>query len=123
MSTQRFYISFDRSYGILSSLLLLRPADSYLEINEKEVYVKMGWAFRSRFPKSAVTLVEETNRHPLSRGVHGFAGRWLVNGSGQGIVSIILSPTQRGYVMGFPVRLRQLLVSMVDPAVLVETLK
>jgi len=123
MSTQRFYISFDRSYGILSSLLLLRPADSYVEVDDLEVYVKMGWAFRSHFPKSAIARIEKTNKHPLSRGVHGFAGRWLVNGSGQGIVSISLSPTQRGYVMGFPVRLRQLMVSMNEPAGFIETLK
>jgi hypothetical protein len=123
MSTQRFYISFDRSYGILSSLLLLRPADSYLEIDDQEVRVKMGWAFRSRFPKSAVTQTAETNRHPLSRGVHGFAGRWLVNGSGQGIISISLSPTQRGYVMGVPVRLKQLKISVAEPSGMVEALK
>jgi hypothetical protein len=123
MTTQRFYISFDRSYGILSGLLWLSPADSYVEIDEQEVYVKMGWAFRSHFPKSAITLTEETNKHPLSRGVHGFLGRWLVNGSGQGIVSISLSPTQRGYVMGVPVRLKQLMVSLVEPEEFIKTLR
>ncbi len=55
-------------------------------------------------------------KRPLSRGVHGFAGRWLVNGSGQCILVIDLAPGQRGYVMGFPVRLRQLMISVWEPA-------
>jgi hypothetical protein len=55
--------------------------------------------------------------------VHGFAGRWLVNGSGDGIVSLELRPAQRAWVMGFPVRLRTLLVSVQDPAGLVAALR
>ncbi|WP_198134478.1 hypothetical protein [Geotalea uraniireducens] len=55
--------------------------------------------------------------------MHGFAGRWLVNGSGQGILTIDLTPTQRGYVMGFPVRLRQLMVSVAEPATLAAALR
>jgi len=47
--------------------------------------------------------------------VHGFAGRWLVNGSGRGILTLDLKPAQRGYVMGFPVRLRELQVSLERP--------
>jgi hypothetical protein len=54
--------------------------------------------------------------------VHGFAGRWLVNGLGQGILIIDLTPPQRGYVMGLPVRLRQLMVSVADPTSLAPAL-
>jgi hypothetical protein len=121
--TQRFPIRFDEWYGILSSALFLPPSSSYLEVDGEQVYVQMGWAFRSRFLKSAVTAVEETDKKPLSRGVHGFSGRWLVNGSGQGILTIDLTPSQRGYVMGFPVRLRQLIVSVSDPAALAAILR
>jgi hypothetical protein len=120
---QRFPIRFDEWYGILSSALFLAPSKCYVEVDDAQVRVQMGWAFRSRFPKSAVAAVAETNKHPLSRGVHGFAGRWLVNGSGQGILTIDLTPGQRGYVMGFPVRLRQLMVSVSAPAVLAAILR
>lgn len=41
-----------------------------------------------------------------------------MNGSGRGILTIDLAPAQRGYVMGFPVRLRQLMVSVAEPAAL-----
>ena len=54
--------------------------------------------------------------------MHGFAGRWLVNGSGEDILTIDLEPVQRAYVMGFPVRLRQLMVSVADPAALASAL-
>jgi hypothetical protein len=48
---------------------------------------------------------------------------WLVNESGEGILTIDLEPVQRSYVMGFPVRLRQLMVSVADPAALAIALR
>jgi hypothetical protein len=121
-SVIRFSIGFDRWYGLLSRLLGLHPSRAYLELREEEVEARMGWAFRSRFPRSAITSVSVLDAHPMSRGVHGWGGRWLVNGSGRGIVSIRLDPVQRAYVMGLPVRLRELLVSVAEPSALTRTL-
>jgi len=118
----RFQISFDRAYGWLSTALFMSPSESYVEIDGEEVRARMGWGFRARFPRSAVRSTALLDRQPLSRGVHGWWGRWLVNGSGQGIVVIDLSPPQRGYVTGFPVRLRQLSVSVEDPSGLMAAL-
>ncbi len=118
----RFPIRFDRAYGLLSSALLLRPADSFVEVRGGEVRVQMAWAFRARFPRSAVASAAEHRRATLSRGVHGLAGRWLVNGAGAGIVALRLQPGQRAHVLGFPVRLRELLVSVEDPAGLMKAL-
>jgi hypothetical protein len=78
----------------------------------------MGWAFRSHFPRDAVVSGSELDITPLSRGVHAFGGRWLVNGSGRGIVRLELSPRQRAYVLGLPVRLQSLLVSVAEPSAL-----
>lgn len=50
----RFPIRFDFFYGILSSFFLCPPHDSYVEIERESVRVKMGWAFRSEFPRSAI---------------------------------------------------------------------
>jgi hypothetical protein len=110
----RFSISFDRWYGVVSSLLGLPPSTAYVKLGGAQVEVRMGWAFRSRFPRSAVVATSALDIRSLSRGVHGFGGRWLVNGSGRGILRIHLSPIQRAYVMGVPVRLRELLVSVSD---------
>jgi hypothetical protein len=120
---QRFPLRFDRWYAPLSSALLLPPSSSYLEIDRDEIRVRMGWAFRSRFPRSAVTSAFHSAPWTLSRGVHGFGGRWLVNGSGQGLLTIDLSPDQRAHVLGIPVRLRRLMVSVNDPQTLAAALK
>ena len=58
----RFPISFDLWYRGLSSLLLLPPADSFLELAGEEIEVRMAWAFRARLPRSAVASVREEHR-------------------------------------------------------------
>ena len=119
----RFPISFDRWYGVFSSLLGLPPSTAYVEIDGTEVEVRMGWAFRTRFPRSAVASTSTLDIRPLSRGVHGFGGRWLVNGSGREILSIHLTPDQRAYLMGVPIRLQELLVSVTGCAALAAALR
>lgn len=111
----RFPIRFDRAYAALSRAVLLPPSDACVEVDGDEVRVRMAWAFRARFPRAAVRAVRDVARRPFSRGVHGWAGRWLVNGSGDGLVELALAPAQRAWVVGFPVRLRSLRVSVDDP--------
>ena len=112
----RFPINFDRWYGGFSRMLGLPPATAYVEVGEQEVEVRMGWAFRSRFPRSAVRSISPSAQAPLSRGVHGFGGRWLVNGSSQQVMTLVLNPAQRAYVLGLPVSLSELSVSVADAA-------
>lgn len=121
----RFPIRFDAWYRVMSSALLLLPGDAYLELGGEgeTVTVRMGWAFQSSFSRSAVASVDRLSGSVVSRGVHGFAGRWLVNGSGDRIAVIKLAPTQRARVLGVPVRLRELLVSVDDPDALAERLQ
>ena len=119
----RFPIRFDGWYAVLSRSLLLAPERSWLEVGRDEVEARMAWGFRARFPRSSVVGVESlADARPLSRGVHGWRGRWLVNGSADGLVSIHLEPRARGYVMGFPVRLKELLVSVEEPERLLAAL-
>jgi hypothetical protein len=123
MSSARFRIRFDRLYGALSAFLFMSPAGSYVEVDDVRVTVRMGWGFRGDFPRTAIKAVSKYGKRPISRGVHGFAGRWLVNGSGEGIVSLDLEPRQRGYVMGVSVSIRQLLLSMEEPEQLIAALQ
>jgi hypothetical protein len=119
----RFPIRFDPLYRGLSTALFLPPSTAYVEIEGDEVRVRMGWAFRARFPRAAIAKAVESSARPLSRGVHGIWGRWLVNGSGSGIVVLELDPKQRAYVLGVPVGLRQLMVSAEDPSGLIAALE
>jgi hypothetical protein len=120
---RRFPIRFDDWYRVMSTVFFLPPSTAYVEVDGDAVHIRMGWAFRARFPRAAIASATETHESPLSRGVHGFWGQWLVNGSGQGLLTIDLAPTQRGYVMGFPIRLRRLMVSVVEPAILAAALR
>mgnify|MGYP001107131304 CR=1 FL=1 len=118
----RFSIRFDPWYAALSTALLIFPSDAWVEVTDDEVHVRMSWAFRATFPRSAVVATRRLASKPLSRGVHGLFGRWLVNGSGDRILVLELRPTQRARVLGVPVRLRELLVSVDDPEALAERL-
>ena len=69
-------------------------------------------------PRDAVASVQPLGSPVLSIGVHGMCGRWLVNGSHRGIAVLRLAPEQRARVLGFPVHLRELMLSVDDPEAL-----
>ena len=118
----RFHIRFTGLNRALALLGMTR-ASSYLEVGPEHVEVRMGPWFRARFDRAQVVSAADAP-HPkiLGWGVHGWGGRWLVNGSSSGIVRIELAPTARARVIGVRVGLRELLVSVEDPAGLQRTL-
>jgi hypothetical protein len=118
----RIPIRFEGWYAVMSSVLGLPPSGAYVDVEDGSVEARMGWAFSARFPLEAVTGASASDMRTFSRGVHGFAGRWLVNGAGRPIVSIRIDPPQPGRVMGFPIRLRELFVSVDEPAALIRAL-
>nr|MDQ3826968.1 hypothetical protein [Actinomycetota bacterium] len=98
------------------------PAQSGIEVTFEELRVQMGWAFRANISIRAVRHAEQSVPPLiLGWGVHGWAGRWLVNGSRKGVVRIEIDPVARGRVMGIPVRLARLLVSVAQPEKFVDT--
>ncbi|MDY7103607.1 MAG: hypothetical protein S0880_20700 [Actinomycetota bacterium] len=116
---------FELRYGWfrwLLSILGTGPRWSGVDIDRRGVKVTMGWAFRTRIPLASVTSVERDRDMRWGIGVHGWRGRWLVNGSVKGIVTIGIEPPARARVIGFPVRLRTLHVSVTDPGALVAAL-
>jgi hypothetical protein len=106
---------------LLMSLLLLRPAR--VDLIGDRVQVRLGWAFLADFPRSAVRSAVVDERRVISLGAHGWRGRWLVNTSTSGLVTMHLDPVQRARVVGIPVSLRWLTVSVEDPDALVRTLE
>lgn len=118
-----FPICFARWFLPLAVPLGMGPRRSRVEIGDQGVHVRMGLAFRATFPVTSVRAAALAPRLPfLGWGVHGWRGRWLVNGSARGLVRIELEPAARARVLGVPVRLRQLWVSVDDPAGLVAAL-
>jgi hypothetical protein len=54
--------------------------------------------------------------------VHGWRGRWLVNGAASGLVMVRFDPRQRARVMGYPVQLEALCLSLEEPDQFVATI-
>jgi hypothetical protein len=120
----RFPIRYNPAARVLLGAIFIRPTGSFVEVSEREVSVRMGWGFRASFARSSVVRCSEGIKGILlGLGIHGFGGKWLVNGSLDGLVSLQLSPAQRAYVLGVPVKLRELQVSLVEPEALLNVLQ
>ncbi|HLN42319.1 MAG TPA: hypothetical protein VK215_07680 [Acidimicrobiales bacterium] len=117
--------TFRFSYGVfrpLLSLLGMGPMFSRVELESGTLRVRMGWAFGASIPVHQITAVEPRSGLVGGIGVHGFRGRWLVNGATTGLVAITVDPPVRAAVIGFPVSLRVLTLSLEDPDALVAAL-
>jgi hypothetical protein len=111
----RFAISFDSWFKAVSAVAFLPPAQAYVTLEGSTVEVRMGWAFGATFERSAIQALRGVGGTVLNRGVHGIAGRWLVNGSARGLVTMQLEPAQRARVIAFPLKVHELTVSLDDP--------
>ena len=96
------------------------PKQSEVRIADDVLYVKFGWGFRAEVPLSSITKAEHGQGRVTSWGAHGWRGRWLVNGSSKGIVELTIDPAATARVMGFPVTLTTLWVSVTEPEALIE---
>jgi hypothetical protein len=114
MST-RIPIRYSKPWSWILPLLLLPNSLAYIEIDGETIRVRMAFGFRARFTRGDISEVS-THRAVLSIGAHGWNGRWLVNGAHRPIADITLALPVRARVLGFPVQVRELLVSVDDVA-------
>jgi hypothetical protein len=117
--------SFKFSYGAFRPLLSslgMGPRFSSVELEGDKLRVRMGWAFRASVPVRQITAVEPRQGFPGGIGVHGWRGRWLVNGATTGLLALTIDPPVRALATGIPVHLRQLILSLEDPDALVAAL-
>lgn len=124
MST-RFAVSFNRITRIILGLNLMGPARCLVVLDNDALTVRFGaggWAFRAHVPRACIVRAARSDRRVTGWGVHGWRGRWLVNGSSRGIVELTIEPSRRACVCGFPVKLRQLRISLEDPQALLAAL-
>lgn len=75
----------------------------------------MSWGFHADVPRRSIRSVRRERNAYLSLGVHGWRGRWLVNGAAGPLVALVIEPPVRARVCGVPVRLTELFVSVEDP--------
>jgi hypothetical protein len=120
--TQKFGIY----YGAWRPLLVglgMGPRFSGVELDDDELHVKMGWAFRARVQRATITGAQTVTGRVGGVGVHGWRGRWLVNGSMERIVGLDIEPSGRAIATGFPVHLHYLALSLEDPEAFLAALK
>lgn len=98
------------------TLLGTGPRRSWVEVDENRIVVRMGWAFRTTVPRSHVTaVVPEDMKGWVGIGVHGFRGRWQVNGAlGRG-AAVEIEPSVRARVCLVTVQLQRLRIGVADP--------
>ena len=117
--------TFPIRYGVfrpLLSVLGMGPRFSSVQVEGDRVRVRMGWSFQADIPRSSITGAEASTGFVGGIGVHGWRGQWLVNGAAKGLVTINIDPPARGRVLGVPVRLRTLRVSVESPDELLAVL-
>jgi hypothetical protein len=121
VATERFPILFT-GLNRAMSVLGLSPGRSWVDVGDDLLRVRMSWAFSLDAPLVNVRDARPDSGRVGGWGVHGWRGRWLVNGSSSGLVRIDLSPPVRGRMGPVPIRVRQLRVSVEDPDRLVAAL-
>ena len=121
MATLRFPIRFTGANHAMR-VLGLSPSRSWVEVDDETLRVRMGWAFRLDVPRPHVRDVRLDDRRVTGWGVHGWRGKWLVNGSSAGVVRIELEPPRRARTGPVPISVRELRVSVEDPEGLVGML-
>ena len=121
MATRRFPIRFT---GLSRAMIALglSPSRSWVEVGDDVLRVRMSWAFSLDAPLVNIRDARPDTGRVGGWGVHGWRGRWLVNGSSSGLVRIDLSPPVRGRMGPIPIGIRQLRVSVEDPDGLVAAL-
>lgn len=120
-SVRRFPIRYTGANRLMA-VLGMRRANSDVVIGPTDVTIRMGWAFHTSIAVASITSVADDDDRVLGWGVHGWRGKWLVNGSSSGVVRIDVEPPTRGRVAGFPVRVRCVRVSVDDPSALIAAL-
>jgi len=117
-----YTISYDGFGRAAMAPLGLGPGRTRLQLDDHELRVHLGWGFSGVVPRANITGVTHRPDGTPSRGAHGWRGRWLVNGSSKGLVTIAIDPPVKARVMGVPITLRELTVSVDAPDDLVTAL-
>lgn len=116
---------FPFRYGLfrpLLSLLGMGPRFSSVRLDDERLRVRMGVWFSADVPRRSIRSATPYKGFVGGIGVHGGRGRWLVNGAAKGLVTLEIDPPGRGHVMGAPVKLRALRISMKSPEELIAAL-
>ena len=117
---QWFTLRYGAFWGFVLKLIGSGPERSGIAVSDADLAIKMGRSFDGRAPRTSVTSAQALTDTVISRGVHGWRGDWLVNGSGAGLVELRFEPPMPSHVLLFPVKVRRLRIAVDDPDGLVD---
>jgi len=120
--TQRFSFRYDQWVGWILGLFGSGRSRSWVDVSEEELVVHLGISFTSTVSRSSIVSASTWEGRVWGWGAHGWRGQWLVNGSSKGIVVLNIDPSGRGRVLGFPVKVTELALSLEDPQSFCEAL-
>jgi len=114
--SKRFEIAYTGINRTLMKVLGVGPGRGYVIVTPDDLIVKMGWSFSGAIPRSRITSAEESTKPGgYGWGVHGWNGKWVVNGSDSGIVKIEIDPATTVRTLIFPINPHVLYISFEDP--------
>jgi hypothetical protein len=94
-----------------------------VEVGDDAVSVRMGWMGSALIPRGSVRSARVTKTNLIDGiGVHGFRGRWVINGRMGRAVEVVIDPPSKVKVLGMPIKLRKLVVGVDDPDALAAEL-
>jgi hypothetical protein len=96
---------------LLFTVLWCRPR---VDVTPVALVVSLGWSFRTAVPRGSITAVAAVPWRRLSIGAHGWRGRWLVNTAAGPLVRVTIEPPAPARVLGVPIRVRELTLSIDD---------
>ena len=79
--------------------------------------IRLGISHRN--PAGSINDAKPSSGRVYAWSAHGWRSRWPVNGSSKDIVELTIAPPVRAYVMGAPIKLQTLYVSVTDPQALI----
>jgi len=116
---RHFALRYGRLMRAFTWGLGLGPSRSGVELSEDDLQVRMGWGFSARIPRRSIHQARQLGSpqeiwHAV--GIHSLpGGRWIVNGSLHGVVTLAIEPPVRARAFGLPISLRWLAMSLKDP--------
>jgi hypothetical protein len=116
MATTKFPILFTGINLPILKAVGMGPARSAVTVTDDHVHVKMGWGFNGTIPRSQIKAAVRARKPKLAGwGVHGWGGKWTVNGSNDGIVKLTIEPRVMVRMLVFAITVRELHISLEDP--------
>jgi hypothetical protein len=100
----------------LLGLVGLGPSFSGVTVTDADVRIRMGWAMNAAIPRAHITAAVKADKPAMfGWGVHGWRGRWVVNGSDAGMVRLTIDPPVHARTLVFAIRPHELYISLADP--------